>query len=203
MFCKFCGKEISEGSVFCMNCGKPVQDMVPPVQNMAPPVQNMASPVQNMAPPVQQHTTPAQSMKWFKFIVYFQLFFVAVIMLVNLVNSVTGLRYGTNASVVYLYYEELQVIDILYGILCLFFAGLAIFVQQWLIRYKSSAWVLYLFYVGVTNGVNLLYLLVTNIIIGQSIAHLVGNMVGVLIVPAIYIPLNYIYFNKRRHLFVN
>lgn len=164
-----------------MNCGRPVQNVAPPVQNMA----------------------PALPMNWFKFIVYFQLFFVVFVMAVNIVLCVTGLRYGSNASMVYLYYGDLRILDILYSVLCLFFAGLAIFVQQWLIRYKRNAWVLYLFYIGMTNVVNLLYLIVTNIILGQSLAHLAGNVVGVLLVPVIYIPLNYVYFNKRKHLFVN
>ena len=195
MFCRFCGKEIPEGGRFCINCGKEA-DTAERFQGGTPPAGQM-NPAQNY------------HMVWFKFIIYFQLFANAAGMIYNAVTGIFGLAYGGDAEFIYAVCPALKAADVIYGILCLAFAVTAILVRQQLAHYKKNAPVFYLGYVGVVMASNLLYTFAVLAALGTvssssmeaGAASVIGTVLGTVIGAAVFFPLNYIYFKKRKELF--
>lgn len=200
MFCRFCGKEIPEGGRFCPSCGKEADTAA---------VFQAGSSAEGM--PAAVRINPAQNyrMAWFKFIIYFQLFANAAVMIYNAVTGIFGLAYGSDAEFIYAVCPALKAADVIYGILCLAFAVTAILVRQQLAHYKKNAPVLYLGYVGVVMASSLLYTFAVLAALGTvssssmeaGAASVIGTVLGTVIGAAVYFPLNYIYFKKRKELF--
>lgn len=200
MFCRFCGKEIPEGGRFCPSCGKEADTAA---------VFQAGSSAEGM--PVAVRINPAQNyrMAWFKFIIYFQLFANAAVMIYNAVTGIFGLAYGSDAEFIYAVCPALKAADVIYGILCLAFAVTAILVRQQLAHYKKNAPVLYLGYVGVVMASSLLYTFAVLAALGTvssssmeaGAASVIGTVLGTVIGAAVFFPLNYIYFKKRKELF--
>lgn len=112
MYCRFCGKQIPDQAKFCPECGADLA----PAPSAAPPESTPffpAAPVVPVEPAMPPQGTPdpaaafgviaapRRGMKWFKFIIYFQLW---AGMLVNLVTAgkyFTGAYYEGNAEMVY------------------------------------------------------------------------------------------------------
>lgn len=219
MFCRFCGKEIMEGGRFCLNCGKEVAEagmkQEETVQAETVPAESPQMGGQQAYQPAnpQIQVNPVQNhpMAWFKFVIYFQLFANAVIMLYNAASGFFGLGYGDDAALIYMLCPELKAVDVIYGIVCLCFAVAAILVRQRLAHYKKNAPTLYLGFVGAVLASSLLYTFagiavlswVSPYAVKASIATLAGSIMGTVLSAAIFLPLNYIYFKKRRELFVN
>ena len=102
MYCRFCGKQIPDQAKFCPECGAdlaPAPSAAPPEGTPSFPAAS-AAPVEPAMPP--QGTpdpaaafgviaAPRRGMKWFKFIIYFQLW------AGMLVNLVTAGKYFTGA----------------------------------------------------------------------------------------------------------
>ena len=144
---------------------------------------------------------PRRGMKWFKFIIYFQLW---AGMLVNLVTAgkyFTGAYYEENAEMVYRVFPALQPLDIVMGIFCLALAVYAVVVQRALAKFRAKGPMMYYLMYIVNTAVTVLYLLIGSIIIGQSAftAEVAGSIIGSLVMLFVNIP----YFNNRKHLFVN
>lgn len=95
--------------------------------------QNMQTTVNNEMP-----------MKWFKFVIYFQLFAGALIGAVNAARYLTGSIYGTDAKSVYLVFPALGTADKMYGVIVLLLAAMAIFVRMQLAKYKLNASTFYI-----------------------------------------------------------
>lgn len=145
--------------------------------------------------------TPQRGMKWFKFIIYFQLW---AGMLVNLVTAgkyFTGAYYEGNAEMVYRVFPALQPLDIVMGVVCLALAVYAVVVQRALAKFRAKGPMMYYLMYIVNTAVTVLYLLIGSIIIGQSVftAEVAGSIIGSLVMLFVNIP----YFNNRKHLFVN
>ena len=202
MFCRFCGKEIQDGGSFCVNCGKEAgyQEAQEPQDSQSP----ADLPVQ-MAPASNYH------LAWFKFIIYFQLFANAVVMVYNGVNNIFTLSYGSDADFVYASCPMLKIVDVTYGIVCLGFAVTAILIRQRLAHYKKNAPIQYLGYVGAGMAAGLIYTFaivaamgtVSSYAMEAAVSNVIGSVLGTLIGAAVFFPLNYIYFKKRRELFIN
>ena len=150
-------------------------------------------------------------MAWFKFIIYFQLFANAVLMLFNAVSGISGLGYGDSAELIYAVCPMLKAVDVIYGVLCLAFAVTAVLVRQRLVRYRKNAPVLYLGYVGTVMAAGLIYTFagvaalgtLSAFVMDAATSGIVGNVLGTVIGAAVFFPLNYIYFKKRKELFIN
>lgn len=120
MFCQHCGKESEETNRFCPYCGQPVQQSSIPNQNAPSQQPYSVSGQQNQ----QQYgtggyspqssytynTTPSApfsqqlSMKWYNFVIWFQLFVSALFSLYNAVRYFTGAHYGEgSAELVYFF----------------------------------------------------------------------------------------------------
>ena len=206
MFCRFCGKEIPEGGKFCINCGRSIENTETPEQSG----QQVINPMPESA--YRSVSSAAEyPMKWFKFLIYFQLFANAVIMLFTAISSIFGLQYDGDAELVYYVAPGLKVVDVIYGIVCLGLMAGAIVVRQKLAHYRKNAPVLYIGFVTVGSVISLIYtfaaVAVTGAISpyapGESLVLISGAVLGTLIGAGIVIPLNYIYFKKREELFIN
>ena len=150
-------------------------------------------------------------MAWFKFIIYFQLFANAVVMVLNAASGIFGLAYGDSAGIIYAVCPMLKAVDVTYGILCLAFAVTAVLIRQRLAHYRKNAPVLYLSFVGVVMASGLIYTFAALAALGTisasvmetGAAGIAANVLGAVVGAAVFFPLNYVYFNKRKELFIN
>lgn len=150
---------------------------------------------------------PALPMKWYKFVIYVQLFLTGLAALGSGFAALTGSMYGQdNASAVYGLYPSLKVADIFIGIVWIAYAVFAVFiVRSQLVKYKSSAIMSLLICYGLSPLINTIHLIIQTSIVGISLddlggaSQIIGQWIGMIVV----IVLSYIYFNKRKHLFTN
>lgn len=184
------------------------EDTVPaeaiPPQPVYPPQPDTNHPYQPQSPycaPPVEPPQPEYPMKWFKFVIYFQLFFGAFVNLCNTVLYCSGALYGNDSDLVYAAFGGLRVLDILMGVICLALAAYSIFVRFQLAKFKRNAPVLLYILLACNAGFNLFYSIGSTIIIGQNLisATTIGNLIGTLILLA----LNVVYFNKRKSLFIH
>lgn len=206
MTCPHCGSPVENASGFCPTCGQSLQTGQPTQSYQQQP--NYQQP--NYQQPSYQYSgsynQPVQPfpLKWYKFIIYFQLFLAMVNCIFNTITYFTGLHYGsiTDAALVYNYYGmKLKVLDICFAILYLIAFVFAILVRQKLAHFKLKAPQWYLGFLIYTLALNILYLILASILIGVPLldAALIGNLVG----SVVMIVINWIYFNKRASLFIN
>ena len=211
MYCRFCGTKIPDNVKFCPECGAnlaPVPSAAPeesaPAAPAVPEIPTPYDPAPYSADPFASAdvaAAPQRGMKWFKFIIYFQLW---AGMLVNLVTAgkyFTGAYYEGNAEMVYRFFPALQPLDIVMGVFCLALAVYAVVVQRALAKFRAKGPMMYYLMYIVNTAVTVLYLLIGSIIIGQSAftAEVAGSIIGSIVMIFINIP----YFNNRKHLFVN
>lgn len=216
MYCRFCGKQIPDNAKFCPECGAnlaPVPSAAPeesaPAAPAAPEIPTPFDPTPYDPAPYSADpfasadvaAAPRRGMKWFKFIIYFQLW---AGMLVNLVTAgkyFTGAYYEGNAEMVYRFFPALQPLDIVMGVVCLALAVYAVVVQRALAKFRAKGPMMYYLMYIVNTAVTVLYLIIGSIIIGQSAftAEVAGSIIGSIVMLFVNIP----YFNNRKHLFVN
>lgn len=216
MYCRFCGTKIPDNVKFCPECGAnlaPVPSAAPeesaPAAPAAPEIPTPFDPTPYDPAPYSADSfasadvaaAPQRGMKWFKFIIYFQLW---AGMLVNLVTAgkyFTGAYYEGNAEMVYRFFPALQPLDIVMGVLCLALAVYAVVVQRALAKFRAKGPMMYYLMYIVNTAATVLYLLIGSIIIGQSAftAEVAGSIIGSIVMLFVNIP----YFNNRKHLFVN
>ena len=198
MFCSKCGSNIEQGAAFCSGCGAPVARSNMQQQNEQTSYgYQQYGQQQYTQPNVQQqygqsqygYPMYSQPMAWFKFLIYFYLFFVAFL---NVLNSVSMFLLSLHN---YWYY-------IIPCVLSLSLEGVAIYVRFRLAGYykngPSMLLVMYLLFI--------FYNLIFNaglIVIGKRLYITdIFNMVISAIGTVIIIILNKLYFDKRKHLFV-
>ncbi len=214
MYCRFCGKEIPEGARFCINCGKKVDVAETSTSKTSAPEPSLYGTAQAPSPVNPAVVVnPAQNyhLAWFKFIIYFQLFANAAVMTYNAVTCLFGLAYGDDAGLIYGICPPLKAIDVIYGIICLGAAVTAIVVRQRMAHYVQNAPILYMAFAGAVMALNILYnfavLAALNTVSSSAMqagsANVAGTVLGTVIGAAVYFPLNYVYFKKRKDLFVN
>ncbi len=216
MYCRFCGTKIPDNVKFCPECGAnlaPVPSAAPeesaPAAPAAPEIPTPFDPTPYDPAPYSAGpfasadvaAAPQRGMKWFKFIIYFQLW---AGMLVNLVTAgkyFTGAYYEGNAEMVYRFFPALQPLDIVMGVVCLALAVYAVVVQRALAKFRAKGPMMYYLMYIVNTAVTVLYLIIGSIIIGQSAftAEVAGSIIGSIVMLFVNIP----YFNNRKHLFVN
>ncbi|CCZ35553.1 putative uncharacterized protein [Firmicutes bacterium CAG:646] len=143
-------------------------------------------------------------MKWFKFIIYFQLFLTMVTCVINAITYFSGLHYGgtMDAAMVYAYYGTgLKIIDIFFALVYIGIGVLAFFVRQKLAHFKKKAPTWYIGLLVCSLAANLVYLILVSILTGIFLldASTIGSIIG----NVIMIVVNWIYFQKRTSLFIN
>lgn len=231
-FCSNCGAPVADSTAQQPAAAQPVSTVPQPTAAPQQPYNAVPQPVNtvpqptaapqqpyNAAPQQPYYGAPQQPnaypfnnqgfvqqlpMNWFKFVIYFQLFANAVLNLINAIMYFTGLHYGGGymTAAVYMFYGGLKPLDIVTGILTIGLVAIAIYTRFRLSGFKKNA----IMCLMITYGANILVALIWLIgvvaitgvgeVIGAStIISLVGNIVLII--------LSAVYFNKRKHLFVN
>ena len=216
MYCRFCGTKIPDNVKFCPECGAnlaPVPSAAPeesaPAAPAAPEIPTPFDPTPYDPAPYSADSfasadvaaAPQRGMKWFKFIIYFQLWASMLVYLVTAGKYFTGAYYEGSAEMVYDFFPALQPLDIVMGVFCLALAVYAVVVQRALAKFRAKGPMMYYLIDIVSTAGTVLYLLIGSIILGQSAftAETAGSFLGALVMIFINIP----YFNNRKHLFVN
>lgn len=216
MFCNNCGISLPNESSVCPNCGNVFYH--PNGQNPQPfqsPYQNpYQQPYQNpYQQPYQQPTIPQPQlgMKWFKFIIYFQLVVGAILYFSNGVQLLTGTIYSKNgqnlSSFIYKLIPALKTQDVIIGILYILLAVFALISDVSLSKYKKFAPILYLTYLASGIVITIIYLISISMITNNhginynpfSNSNIISNLVGCIVL----LICNISYFKNRKHLFVN
>lgn len=154
---------------------------------------------------VQQMNNAEMNMGWFKFTIYFQLFANALLNLFNGVSYLTGYLYGGNSALVYTVYPSLKAFDVCFGIIYMFIVGYAIYTRMMLAKYKKAGPLnLYILLganilMGILSNVAILAYVGTDVL-DASDMNSFGRQLAATITLLI---VDIVYFNKRKHLFVN
>ncbi len=210
--CQSCGAVCNDKDEFCRQCGAalPISQSQQPVFQQQPvpqPQPQQPAGAANVPPQV----VPQLGMNWFKFVIYFQLFAMAVLSVINCWSFFSGFLYareGVDTSLLYSLFPAMSLLDKFVGLLYLGLAVFAIITRIRLANYRENGPRLYLILLGSGIALNVVYTMASVAIltqgagagldVSQDIAQLIGNVLGNLLV----IVLNGVYFNKRRHLFV-
>ena len=227
MFCPTCGRQLSDDARFCPGCGSPATPTEPgtvsgptasdgparPEGMPATPAAQAPQPepqAPRPAPPVSQSPTldaagtAEQGMKWFKFVIYAQLFLNAAASLLNAFAFFTGATYGGSADMVYAFYSGLQAVDILFAIIYVALAVAAIYVRMRLAKFRRGAPPLYLMFLVACLAIQILYAVFAMVVTGLSPLDMFDvSTVTSTIATVVLIFANKVYFEKRAHLFVN
>ena len=205
MFCSKCGSNIEQGATFCSDCGAPVSQANTQQQYQQQQYQQQYQQQQYQQPYNNGFGQPyAQPMAWFKFLIYFALFAGAFGNIISGIVMLSGSHYE-NSKYVYRAFESLQTLDVIVGILSLVIAGYSIYVRVRLAGfykngpsslatlYSLSVLVNLIYYIGITS-------ILPDYIVRLSDLDLSASLS--MIVSAVMIFVNKVYFDKRKHLFV-
>lgn len=227
MFCRYCGAQLPEGAAFCAYCGQPVaqpqqqqqqqQQVYQQPQTQQPyqqqyqqqPYQQQQSfqqPYQQAYRSADGQFVPQQGMKWHKFLVYFSLWANALISLIYGITALTGAQYGEYRDLVYTFIPGMKAPDMVYGLLLLCLAILAVVTALSLLKFKAKGPKLltFLYLWGVVCS--LFYLIWAISVLSRYDADtgdVIARAVPSLIVSLIMVAVNKVYYSKRAHLFVN
>lgn len=198
MFCGNCGKEVKNGGGrFCPHCGAVLNGGN---ENLGWKTEPKQGPVYQYHPPVSTE----MPMKWYKFVIYFQLFASAVIGFISGISYMLGLQYGDGlGSMVYGFYRGLKSVDIITGLLSWGMAVMAIISRQKLKNFKKDAVTWYLLTLGCNFVLPIFYIVVGSAVTGLNMIAEGGFSITSAIICIAMIILNKVYFDKRKELFVN
>lgn len=198
MFCSNCGKELPDNVAFCTNCGVKLKNNYQSRNEVHAPWTQQYNPV----PPSQ----PALPMNWYKFLIYFSLFAGAVVNFISGILNLTGgnyLIYGVDPETVYSAFDGMHILDIGFGIVYFALIPFALIARSSLAKFKKDAPNMFYIYHGASMIVSVAYNMFSVIITGGSISEIIAQALGTAAGVVLFIALNIIYFNKRKHLFVN
>ena len=215
MYCNNCGTQMADGAKFCPKCGMKMDIQNPANQN--PVNQSMGSPnmgnqnMGNQIPNNNYQPNPAPvyyaadsgelPMRWYKFVIWVQLFLNALLNIVSGIMTMTGAHYQGQATVVYMVYGSLKGLDIVIGIMMLVLAGGAIWVRQMLSKFQKMGPTAYVILLASNGIVNLIYAIMVSAITRLNAFSV--TVISQIIASIALCICNYIYFNKRKSMFVN
>lgn len=212
-FCSQCGNTVEDNQKFCAKCGAVIPD------NGASQGQTTINGVGYNQPQYAQQpqynvqpmpTNNALPMGWYKFLIYFALFASAVIGLGFGIAYLTGTIYTmqdsrVSAELVYALMPSLQTWDVIYGLYMLAVAGFSIYTRMGLAKYKANAPKCVMILYAANALMAIIYSIAASSILSElsSDSGMDATVVTSIIVGVVMVVVNYIYFKKRSHLFVN
>lgn len=212
MICPNCGKELPDNAKFCENCGTAISQSanetpVEPPQPTAPVNDGVFS---SSAANTSQSTATSngQTQDWgLKWHNALQVLLILGVLgnLVYAINFLTGSQYaasGVTAEEVYeVYGSGLKTLDTFYGLVCFALAILGGIIVYMLHGFKKMGPTLLLALYAVNFVTSIIYLSVGSSITGINLfdASSAGSLVG----SVVMFVANKIYYDHRKHLFVN
>ncbi len=138
-------------------------------------------------------------MKWYNFLIYFSLWAGGIL---GLIYSFLYIGNAVNLKLYWSFYGT-EVLDRVYGVILGAVSAFQIYVRFRLAQYRENApFLLNLLYFG-SSVISALYVLVLSIMVGMPLFECIKSAIADLISGLIVAVPNYIYFKKRKHLFVN
>lgn len=152
-----------------------------------------------------------EKLKWFHFIIYFQLFLVALANCGQGMLAIVGsFMYDFEVVNGLIFIESMKLVNIILGIISIAAGIFAIIVRQKMSRFEKDSIKLYYVLFVALLVVKILYTIITVIVFSSSYSSLYSEMnniiteLGTVVIIGIgYICANIKYFNKRANLFVN
>ena len=233
-FCEKCGTLLKADDRFCAGCGAPQQsertvfqsqytdlDQKTVVQSETESYHydtNYAgSNYTHEEPMIAYHMGPGGRMKWFKFIIYVQLFLAALSCLGTIGLCASEIS-DLNTVLDYYSYDSMSsllrrciVLDVVYILVNIALAAFAIFVRFRLAKFRLNSPMLYLAFLSVSAGATLIYSILYNVICAQInnwfgytiIEYFIASTFSSVVVSVVMIVVNHIYFRNRKELFIN
>ena len=220
-----CGAEMPEGTVICTVCGAPMEsaqadaEQATVVEETAQANENVeavqqtnegAGATQQTAgqPTMNQAAIPDMPMKWFKFVIYFQLIVGPIINIISGLMTMTGSIYdmqNSSSDFVYSVFPSLSTLDKIYGVVLIIVSIIGFVARQKLAKFCTDGPKWYFTFLGTSLGAIIFYTVGSLSIYGQYLSgsEVNGQTYGQIIGFVLLIVLNIVYFNKRKHLFVN
>jgi hypothetical protein len=147
---------------------------------------------------------PGMGMRWYRFLLII-LIFAGLADIANGIQFVTGLIYtyqGLDAAAIYAAYPMIKIYDVIYGIVIFILVVFRAYVWWLLKGMKKKAPFMILFLHGVSVVPNVIYNICCGFAVGRVygvLPEMFANIAG----GVALVSLSYIYFSKRKHLFVN
>ena len=140
-------------------------------------------------------------MKWYKFVIYVQLFLTALLNIGSAVSFFGGTQYQGNVDAVYETFPGMKTLDMLMGVASIAVAVFCVIVRQKLADFKKEGPDWYLILLGASAAISVLYLIAGTNITGINLMD--SSSVSSIVVSVVLIVVNKSYFDKRKELFVN
>ncbi|MCD8222658.1 MAG: hypothetical protein LUD07_10870 [Clostridiales bacterium] len=193
MYCIKCGAPLKYPVRFCPMCGEPILSGYDSFEKQPAAGRRQIYTYENHAP-----------MKWFKFVIWVQLFLTAFVSLGCACGYLSGMysKINTGYHMPYSYFRGLRLLDIIIGIIYLLLAAADIYTRFQLSGFKRIAPRLYIYLLIFNMVIPMLYLVLFHLIVLSKLI-VTPTMIVTVVIDGIMIALNIIYFKKREHLFVN
>lgn len=169
------------------------------------PQQNMYGQqgIYNQTP--QQYTAqPELGMKWFKFVIYFQLFVAAISGFWNGWRLLSGSIYGLDAddlTYVYNYFSGLKGVDTIIGI-CFIVLGIFALVTRFILAdFKKAGPAMYIGMLAANIVLSIAYYASVSGIVGGEVDMDYTSTYSSIVASVVLLICNIVYFKKRKHLF--
>ena len=183
--CRQCGSEVGFMEKRCPRCGSDdLEDIIE-------------------GAPADRADPSGYSLKWHKFLMVV-LILGGILTMISGISWIAGLVYrqtGADAADVYRYFPDLKTYDMVYGAFCLVLGVLQIYVRNRLNGFCENGPKMFMVYYLLGIAGQVLYAVTVSSVIRMNAANasLYGNVAGSIVMMII----NYIYYNKRKELFVN
>lgn len=164
------------------------------------PQQNMYN-QQDMYNQTSQQPQKELGMKWFHFVIYFQLFVSALVGLWNGFQLLTGRIYGENTDRVYSYFSGLKGVDTIIGICYIAIAIFALVTRFMLADFKKCGPAMYIGMQVAGLIISIAYIASVTSIVDGLTEYIASSTYGTMAVSIVMLICNIVYFKKRKHLF--
>ena len=197
MFCPNCGRDCgthdSGTTVYCPACGTPVS---------APGATSDHSSSQFVNADTFQ--AGQLGMKWYKFVIWFQLFAGAITLVATGATLITGSHYAGYSDLTYFVFDDLKLIDVAFGVIFIALAVKYVLVRQELARFQIGAPGHYLT-TGITAvSAQVLYIVCASLVTGIEMeVFLNPTFAWSIISSLVMFGASKYYFDRRARLFCN